>query len=90
MPRLCYLDGITIWINTRDHLPPHFHARYSGDEVRIELANMTVMTGRLPSTKMRVLLRWANAHKSELMRNWNLAQAGWPHKPIAPTLPKEG
>ncbi len=37
MPRLCLLDGIIIWINTRDHLPPHFHARCSGDEVRLRL-----------------------------------------------------
>jgi Domain of unknown function (DUF4160) len=33
MPRLCYLDGIVIWINTRDHEPPHFHVRHSGDEI---------------------------------------------------------
>ena len=40
MPRLCLLDGIVIWINTRDHLPPHFHARFSGDEVRVLLDDL--------------------------------------------------
>lgn len=37
MPRLCLLEGIVIWINTRDHLPPHFHAKHGDDEVRVEL-----------------------------------------------------
>ena len=57
MPRLCLLDGIVIWVNTRDHDPPHFHARFSGAEVRVELATLTVMTGRLTAAKQRLLLQ---------------------------------
>ena len=89
MPRLCLLAGIIIWVNTRDHLPPHFHARHSGDEVRIELENLTVMTGRLTPAKQRLLLEWAAVHKDGLVRNWNLAREGLPHEPIAPTLRTE-
>lgn len=85
MPRLCLLNGIIIWINTRDHLPPHFHASYGGDEVRIELDDLAVMTGRLSPAKQRLLLTWAAIHKDELVRNWDLARQGLPHEPIAPT-----
>lgn len=86
MPRLCLLEGIVIWVNTRDHLPPHFHAKYSGDEVRIELDSLAVLTGKLSPAKQRVLLAWAAAHRGELVRNWDLARQGLPHEPIAATF----
>lgn len=89
MPRLCFLNGIIIWINTRDHLPPHFHARHSGDEVRVEIEHLTVMTGRLTPAKQRLLLEWAAVHKEELVRNWILAREGLPHEPIDPTVSEE-
>jgi hypothetical protein len=89
MPRLCLLDGIVIWVNTRDHLPPHFHAKYSGEEVRIKLEDLTVMTGRLSPAKQRLLLQWAGIHQDELVRNWDLARRGLPHEPIAPTIEVE-
>lgn len=89
MPRLCYLDGIVVWINTRDHEPPHFHARHSGYEIRVEIGTLKVMTGQLTSAKQRKLLRWAAAHNTELVRNWYLARQGLPHEPIAPTMEED-
>lgn len=89
MPRLCLLEGIVIWINTRDHLPPHFHAKHGGDEVRIRLDDLAVMTGRLSPAEQRLLLSWAAIHKDELVRNWDLARRGLPHEPIAPTIEED-
>lgn len=89
MPRLCLLNGIIIWVNTRDHLPPHFHAKYSGYEVRIKLEDLTVMTGQLSPAKQRLLLAWAAIHKDELVRNWDLARQGLPYEAIAPTIEEE-
>ena len=86
MPRLYLLDGIVIWINTRDHLPAHFHARHSGHEVRIQLDDLTVMSGQLAPAKQRLLMRWAAVHHDALVRNWDLARRGLPHEPIAPSL----
>jgi len=85
VPRLCYLDGIVVWINTRDHEPPHFHARHSGYEIRVEIGTLNVMTGQLTPAKQRQLLRRAAARRTELMRNWYLARQGLPHEPISPT-----
>ena len=28
MPTICMFRGIKIYINLRDHMPPHFHATY--------------------------------------------------------------
>ncbi|MGN6089778.1 MAG: DUF4160 domain-containing protein [Actinomycetales bacterium] len=89
VPRLCLLDGIVIWINTRDHAPPHFHARQGGDDIRVELPTLAVLSGRLAPAKQRLLLAWATFHRAELMRNWHLAVAGLPHEAIPPTLEEE-
>ena len=53
---------------SRGHDLPHFHARFS-DELRVELATLDVMTGRLSTAKQRLLLRWATVHQAERMRN---------------------
>ena len=89
MPRLCLLDGIVIWLNNRAHLPPHCHARHSGDEVRIRLDDLTVMSGRLTPGRQRLLMRWAAIHRDALVRNWDLARRGLPHEPIAPSLEED-
>ncbi|HZY01271.1 MAG TPA: DUF4160 domain-containing protein [Dermatophilaceae bacterium] len=69
-----------------DHEPPHFHARHGGDEIRVEIGTLNVMTGQLTPAKQRKLLRWAAAHNAELLRNWYRARQGLPHEPIAPTM----
>jgi len=83
---LCVLDGIAIRMNTRDHPPPHFHA-YSGEhQIRVMIATLAIMSGSLPRRQDRQLLRWPRAHQRELMRTWDLAQAGLPHEPISPEI----
>lgn len=57
--------------------------------MRVELATLTVMTGRLSAAKQRFLLRWAAPHRAELARNSELARKGLPHEPIDPTLDGE-
>lgn len=88
MPILCRLDGTAIRINTRDHLPPHFHARYGDAEIRIDITTFTVMTGSLPAARQRKLLRWAAAHQDELVRNWERAQQGLGPELISPKVPR--
>ena len=37
LPTVSRFFGIVIFLNYRDHLPPHFHARYGDDEVTVEI-----------------------------------------------------
>lgn len=55
----------------------------------IVIADLSVYAGGIEAKKQKLLLRWAAVHQDELMRNWELAQAGLPHEKIAPTLTKE-
>lgn len=47
MPELSRFYGIVVFMNYNDHSPPHFHARYGGHEVTVELASGLV-TGSMP------------------------------------------
>lgn len=35
MPTISYFREIKIFVNWREHRPPHFHATYGGEEVLI-------------------------------------------------------
>jgi len=72
MPRICDdFYGISVCINYDDHNPPHFHAFYSGEEILIEIQNLTVYAGYFPSRALNLLLEWAHLHHKELINAWN-------------------
>jgi len=37
MPEISRFYGIVVFIHYKDRLPPHFHARYQGQEVIVEI-----------------------------------------------------
>jgi hypothetical protein len=66
--------GIKVYINWREHNPPHFHASYGGEEVTVLIEELEVLEGSIPSKQMKMLLGWAAYHQEELMENWRLAE----------------
>jgi hypothetical protein len=58
----------------RDHPPPHFHARYGGDEALIEIASGDVLAGSLPPRAERLVREWTAMHREELSDNWTRAR----------------
>jgi hypothetical protein len=68
----------------RDHAPPHFHAIYGEYEAEIEISSATIMEGKLPRKARGLVEEWAEAHREELQRNWELARAGEPLESIEP------
>ena len=75
MPTISMFRGIRVYINWRDHMPPHFHAVYAGQEVMISIDSIEVLEGEIPSKQLKMLLGWAAFHQEELRENWALAQA---------------
>ena len=82
MLTISHFFGI-IFINYRDHAPPHFHARYGEDEVTVEIRGGTV-TGTMSKRALRMVLEWSDLHEEALMRNWQLAREHKPLEQIAP------
>ncbi len=78
MPTICSIRGIQIFINWREHLPPHFHAKYAGHEVSIEIETLEPMNTGFPSRQLKIVLGWAACHLDELRENWELASAKEP------------
>ncbi len=70
MPIVSIFFGIVIRMYHREHGPPHFHAMYQGFEALILIADGTVLAGSLPRKALRIVQDWAEAHRAELMANW--------------------
>ena len=84
MPEICRFYGIIIAMFFDDHNPPHFHARYGGDKVAIEIESLRILEGQLPSRALGLVIEWASQHQSELLENWDLAKNNQAPKKISP------
>lgn len=84
MPTICIFRGIKIYMNWREHQPPHFHAKYGGDEVVVGINDAEVIEGGIPSKQLKMLLGWTVLHQDELMENWKLAEQKQELFPIEP------
>jgi len=84
MPEISRFFGIIIAMYYRDHAPPHFHARYGENEAVIKIADFAVIEGYLPPRALGLVMEWADIHKDELTKDWNLAMEQKPLKRIEP------
>jgi hypothetical protein len=84
VPRISAFYGIVIGMYFRDHPPPHFHARYAGEEAIIEIATGEVIAGSIPGRAQRLVREWTELHREELVADWNRARARQDLEPIEP------
>ena len=73
MPVISRFLGIIIAMYWDDHSPPHFHAKYSGYEITVDI-HTGVVAGRFPKRALRHVLEWYEIHKEELLDDWYLCQ----------------
>jgi len=72
MPTISGFYGILIQMYFGDHVPPHFHALYAEFEALIAIETLEVIRGDLPARAMALVLEWAQQHRDELRRDWDL------------------
>ena len=84
MPEISRFYGIIIAMFFDDHNPPHFHARYGGEKIVIEIESFRVLEGRIPPRALGLVIEWASQHKDELSANWELAKNNQNPKEIEP------
>jgi len=72
MPTISRFYGILIQMYFADHSPPHFHALYAEFEALIAIQTFEVMRGELPGRAMALVLEWAQQHREELLKDWEL------------------
>ena len=83
MPELARFFGIVVYMNWRDHNPPHIHALYGEHEALVSLDG-AVLAGKLPRRALSMVLEWLAMHRTELVDNWTRAQQRKPPQPIEP------
>lgn len=86
MPIISRFFGIVIAIYWDDHAPPHFHAKYSGEEAVVDIKTGAVVKGNLSPRASSLVEEWRKLHINELMEDWNLAEE---HKPLRYISPLE-
>jgi hypothetical protein len=73
MPTISEFFGIMILMFFDDHAPPHFHARYGGDEVVIQINPVGVLRGKIPPRALSLVIEWAQKYQQNLIEEWNRA-----------------
>ena len=74
MPEISRFLGIVIAMYYNDHSPSHFHARYGGSEIRVNIETGEILSGNFPRRAQILVLEWLNLHRPELLEDWQLAQ----------------
>ncbi len=70
MPQISSFYGIVIEMYFGDHPPPHFHARYGGEDAKVEIATGELLAGSLSKRASRLVREWTRQHRGELEANW--------------------
>jgi len=68
MPLIQRFLNCAIYINTRDHNPPHFHVRMSdGREVWVDIMTLEILTHGVSRRELKDALEWAENNRELLM-----------------------
>jgi hypothetical protein len=87
VPTISMFYGILIlmyFYDNKKHNLPHIHAEYGEYQAAIAIDDGTVLSGSLPSSKLKLVQAWIEIHREDLLVDWKLAVAGEPIFKIDP------
>lgn len=85
MPTISLFYGILIRMFFRDiekHHVPHIHAEYQGEVAVYAIDDGTLLAGKIPSNKHKLVVAWIEIHHEDLLADWELAVNGKTPLPI--------
>lgn len=65
------VKGMTIVINSNEHPPPHFHVKYSGNNVSFTIESCELLAGNIGNRELSIVKHWHKYSKSKLIEKWN-------------------
>ena len=83
MPEISRSYGIVITMYYVDHARPHFHARFGGQAISMEIDD-DGLSGSFRRHRLALLYEWRDAHRDELRANWERLRRGQSPVAIAP------
>jgi hypothetical protein len=78
MPTISRFYGILIQM--------YFHALYAEFEALIDIQTLEVIRGELPGRAMALVVEWAQQHRDELIKDWELCAQNQTPSKIRPLL----
>lgn len=73
MPTISMFLGIIIRMYWDDHMPPHFHAQYAGQDASYDFEGNRI-AGEMAAKQDKLIAAWAVIHEEELNADWELAK----------------
>ena len=64
------------YFDNQQHNTPHIHVHYQDDSAVLEIPTGTLLEGKLPKAKLKLVDAWIEIHQEELMADWQLAVSG--------------
>lgn len=86
MPELSRFQGIVIkmiFLDNDKHHKPHVHVYYGEYEASVGIDG-ELLSGALPTKKLKLVQAWMILHEDELYKAWNNAVQGIPFEEIKP------
>ena len=65
------VKGMRIIINPNEHPPPHFHVKYSGNNVSFVIEDCSLLAGNIGNREQAIVRHWHKYSKSKLINKWN-------------------
>ena len=79
MPVIAMFYGLIVsmyFIDNRQHKSPHIHVKFQDEEAVFRIPDGELLSGNLPSAKIKLVSAWIEIHRDELMADWDLAVSG--------------
>jgi len=79
MPTISMFYGLIVrmyYFDNQQHNTPHIHVVYQDNEAVIEIPSGSLLQGKLPPAKMKLIVAWVEIHQEELMADWQLSLNG--------------
>ncbi len=74
MPIISRFFGIIVRMFFNEHAPPHFHVEYAEYRAIINIRTLVLIEGHLPRRALELVQDWAELHRDELLKDWDLCQ----------------
>lgn len=75
MPVISMFYGIIVmmyFFDNKKHQSPHIHVKYQDDEAVLSLPDGKILTGSIPSNKLKLVQAWVEIHQEDLLADWQL------------------
>ncbi len=87
MPVISLFYGLIIsmyYLDNKQHHLPHIHVKYNEFESVFSIPDGDLLSGNLPSNKIKLIKAWIEIRQEDLMADWSLAIKGEPVFKIEP------